>query len=354
MNYAFEILKSNKLLNQLYNGDFLELLPSFLKMWQEPHRHYHSINHLNKILENIQRFQKLNPYKYKDVLEAVALFHDIVYNPLSKTNKEDSATFFFNSLDKQAKDKYLNEIELIHNIILSTTYNSPLDQNNENFGQYLNFWYLDLYDLIENNVGTIINNEKLIFREFQHYSPKIYFENKKKFIESIGKTTGMLKEGLNTLNSFISSWKPNIGIYCGSFNPFHVGHGNVLEKAEKIFDKVVIAQGDNPNKNSMDLIELQLTLPFHEVYRYHGLTTNFLNNYQRENNCNVTLIRGLRNGYDLQYELNYLSTMKDICPNINCVHILSDNQHYHISSSSIRELKRFNSVPESYYYNKYR
>src|SRR5688572_6111322 len=48
--------------------------------------------------------------------------------------------------------------------------------------------------------------------------------------------------------AFLSAFQPNIGVFAGSFNPFHRGHLNVLEKAERIFDKVIIAFGRNPEK----------------------------------------------------------------------------------------------------------
>ena len=54
---------------------------------------------------------------------------------------------------------------------------------------------------------------------------------------------------LTHLIDYLSNFKPNIGLFAGSFNPFHKGHYNVLIKAEMIFDKVIIAFGANPEKN---------------------------------------------------------------------------------------------------------
>ena len=48
----------------------------------------------------------------------------------------------------------------------------------------------------------------------------------------------------------LETWRPKIGLYAGSFNPFHKGHLNIIMKAEEIFDKVIIARGINPTKKN--------------------------------------------------------------------------------------------------------
>ena len=125
-----------------------------------------------------------------------------------------------------------------------------------------------------------------------------------------------------------------IGIYAGSFNPFHVGHYNILEKAEKIFDKVIIARGVNPEKNNMKT-PLPNSLSNREVFEYSGLLTDFINTLPYDN---ITLIRGLRNSVDLQYEMNQYRYLQDLMPEIQVVSIFCDKEYEHISSSGIRLL----------------
>ena len=55
----------------------------------------------------------------------------------------------------------------------------------------------------------------------------------------------------------------------------------------------------------------------------------------------VTVIRGLRNGHDLDYEANQLSFLKEIKPDIKVVYIPCDKKYEHISSSAIRSLEKF-------------
>lgn len=132
--------------------------------------------------------------------------------------------------------------------------------------------------------------------------------------------------------------KSNIGIYAGSFNPFHVGHYNILQKAEKIFDKVIIARGKNNSKN-IPFIELpQEILSSRRVEYYDGLLTDFLDSLGYD----VTLIRGLRNSTDLHYELNQYRFLQDLKPDIKVISIFCDKEFEHISSTAIRELAIFN------------
>jgi len=130
-----------------------------------------------------------------------------------------------------------------------------------------------------------------------------------------------------------------VAVYAGSFNPFHKGHYNILQKAEKIFDKVIIARGYNPEKKN-DLVALPNIIMNRAVMQYSGLLTDFIQTLPFEN---ITLIRGLRNSVDLQYEMNQYRYLQDLMPSIQMVSIFCDKEYEHISSSGIRTLSIFGS-----------
>jgi pantetheine-phosphate adenylyltransferase len=130
-----------------------------------------------------------------------------------------------------------------------------------------------------------------------------------------------------------------IGVYAGSFNPFHRGHYNILQKAEKIFDKVIIARGINPEKNN-DLVPFPKILESRAFMNYNGLLTDFIKTLPYDN---VTIIRGLRNSVDLQYELNQYRYFQDLMPEVQVVSLFCDKEFEHISSSGIRALSTFGS-----------
>jgi len=139
-----------------------------------------------------------------------------------------------------------------------------------------------------------------------------------------------------------------LAVYCGSFSPFHIGHQNIVDKMEKIFGygNILIAIGVNPSKTSTDISELQIRatklsknmdVPV-EVY------TTFLHELiekKEKEGYHVILVRGLRNGDDLDYEDNQLKFIKDFKKDINVVFIRCDEEFEHISSSAIRQLESF-------------
>ena len=131
-----------------------------------------------------------------------------------------------------------------------------------------------------------------------------------------------------------------VAVYAGSFNPFHRGHYNILQKAEKIFDKVIIARGVNPDKKNEFVWSMPKILESRTIMSYNGLLTDFIKTLPYDN---VTIIRGLRNSVDLQYELNQYRYFQDLMPEVQVVSLFCDKEFEHISSSGIRALSTFGS-----------
>jgi pantetheine-phosphate adenylyltransferase len=137
-----------------------------------------------------------------------------------------------------------------------------------------------------------------------------------------------------------------LAIYAGSFNPFHIGHLNIVEKAERIFGKgnVLIAIGVNPEKvNNSDALPRAKEISKNigrNVEVYHTFLHELIEKKESEG-YKVILIRGLRNGDDLAYEDNQLKFINDFKKDIDVVFFRCDEQFQHISSSAIRNLQTF-------------
>lgn len=143
---------------------------------------------------------------------------------------------------------------------------------------------------------------------------------------------------VKTENKYYTEYrKPNIALMTGSYNPFHKGHYNILQKAEKIFDKVIVAKGVNSDKNT-EIFDFPEQLKYRQLTSYSGLLTDFIDTLKYD----VTIIKGLRNSTDLQYELTQYRYLQELKPNIKVISIFCDKEFEHISSSSIRILKKFN------------
>lgn len=126
-------------------------------------------------------------------------------------------------------------------------------------------------------------------------------------------------------------------MFAGSFSPFHKGHYNVLQKAEKLFDKVIIAFGKNPAKD-VHSWPVPKTISNRQITSYNSLLTDHIDSFGYE----VTVIRGLRNSTDFQYEQNQYRYIQELKPDIKIINIFCDKEFEHISSSGIRTLEKYN------------
>ena len=132
-----------------------------------------------------------------------------------------------------------------------------------------------------------------------------------------------------------------IAIYPGSFDPITNGHLDILERATKIFDKVIVLVANNGNKNSrfnvnerVEMIkEAVEDMPNVEVDSYDGLTVK----YAKEHNAH-TLIRGLRAVSDFEYEFRLASANEFADFDIDMVFFMARGDKTFISSSAILEL----------------
>lgn len=189
---------------------------------------------------------------------------------------------------------------------------------------YLTFGLLTEASLIQSEINLFAEELVLTwpkYRENRIAHVSEFYENKAEALAIV---------------SFLSSWKPRIGVYAGSFNPFHKGHLNILQKAESLFDKVIVARGSNPEKD-VHTFDLPQVLKSRQVDNYDTLLTDYLETLEYQ----VILIRGLRNATDFQYELNQYRYLTDLKPDVQVVSIFCDKEFEHISSSGIRTLQKF-------------
>ncbi len=130
-----------------------------------------------------------------------------------------------------------------------------------------------------------------------------------------------------------------IGIYPGSFNPFHIGHENILKKAEQIFDDVLVLRGLNllkpqlVNEHPLGLVDIE----------YNGLLTDEIKRLlgKTEDKREFFVIRGFRNLKDIEYQQEQDFWCKKLYPEFKSIYIECDEEFKHISSTAIRQLELY-------------
>lgn len=333
---------------ELYYGTFSEIvekytnipLENLIQKWNEPHRKFHKLEHLNAVLAGLTlQEEDVKSEDDWDALVLAAFFHDSFYVPGDKQNEVKSVEIMNSFVRYELQDHPV--VKLARDIILDT---AQITENKT--GLFNIFQKADCWGLIYWNFEDILPYEEKIFKEFQRFSWENYKKGRVDFLRNSAKVFKKNSETLNRLADYVEHRRPKIGIYAGSFNPFHRGHLNILEQAEKIFDKVVIAYGINPDKERRKP-SVPNTISNREVIIYEGLLPTVLKNYETTG-CEVTLIRGLRNEYDLNYEQNLISFVRDYMPNVRVTFLLCDKEFEHVSSGAIRSLSKFNADISKY------
>ena len=130
-------------------------------------------------------------------------------------------------------------------------------------------------------------------------------------------------------------------MYPGTFDPFTNGHNDLVRRACRIFDHVVVAIAANPGKAPLFSLEQRMALarrvladvPNVEVAGYSGLTVNFA----REHGLNA-IVRGLRAVSDFEFEFQLATMNRHLSSEVETVFLTPTEQFNFISSTLIREI----------------
>lgn len=130
-------------------------------------------------------------------------------------------------------------------------------------------------------------------------------------------------------------------LFPGTFDPFTNGHLDIVQKGLNLFDKVIIAVGENASKKTMFDLDTRIKWiqncftnePRIEVRHYSGLTIQFCQEVEAQ-----YILRGLRTIGDFEYEKQIAMVNSDLAPTIQSVFVLSEQKYTAVSSTVIRDL----------------
>ena len=141
-----------------------------------------------------------------------------------------------------------------------------------------------------------------------------------------------------------------IAIYPGTFDPITYGHIDVIKKALKLFDKIIVAVSETTNKdylfssverinivNKSLFTDLKLNKKKIAVVSFNSLTTDLCKKY----NSNV-ILRGLRAVSDFEYEFQLAGMNRKLNNNIETLFLMSDVENQIISSKFVKEIVKLN------------
>ena len=141
-----------------------------------------------------------------------------------------------------------------------------------------------------------------------------------------------------------------IAIYPGTFDPITYGHIDVIKKALKLFDKIIVGVSDVSNKNylfsSEERIEIVNKALFKDlklnkkkiiVVSFGSLTTDLCKKYK----SNI-ILRGLRAVSDFEYEFQLAGMNRKLNQNIETIFLMSDVENQIISSRFVKEIVKLN------------
>lgn len=135
-----------------------------------------------------------------------------------------------------------------------------------------------------------------------------------------------------------------VAVYTGTFDPVHLGHLDIIERGCRVFDRLIVAVGINPDKSPLLSIEERVALLREvtgrfgnvDVEPFTGLAVHFVR--QVGGSC---MLRGLRTTSDMEYEFTMSLANMTLDSEIETVFLMAKDIYSHLSSSLLKQIAAF-------------
>lgn len=145
--------------------------------------------------------------------------------------------------------------------------------------------------------------------------------------------------------------KERIALVPGSFDPITLGHVDVIERAARLFDKVVVVVAQNAEKTYMFTKDQRLDIAKAAISHIENAEAVFCDGIVAELGMQIgatALIKGVRDAKDLEYEAVIAKVNKGIAPEIETVLLCADESVKSVSSTAVRKLISYGMPIEKY------
>ena len=134
---------------------------------------------------------------------------------------------------------------------------------------------------------------------------------------------------------------PRVAVYTGTFDPVHLGHLDIIQRGSRLFERLIVGVGINPDKATLFSVEERVNLLREvvsgfrnvEVQPFTGLAVRFV----REAGARI-MIRGLRTLSDMEYEFTMSLMNLHLDPAIETVFLMAKEEFSHVSSTLLRQI----------------
>lgn len=142
-----------------------------------------------------------------------------------------------------------------------------------------------------------------------------------------------------------------IAVCPGSFDPITVGHLDLIERAARIFDEVIVCVAINGEKRTMftpqERLEMAQAAVAHLPNVRAEVSEGLLADFAREKGA-CALVKGARNGMDFDWEYQLAQINRDLMPQLDTVLLPARPGHVHISSTMVRDMIRYHQNLDHY------
>ncbi len=134
-----------------------------------------------------------------------------------------------------------------------------------------------------------------------------------------------------------------VGLYPGTFDPITLGHYDIIKRAAKLVDTLVIGVAMNPGKNPLFSVQERVQMVQKMTLEFPGTNfevkpfNNLLMHFAEECNASI-IVRGLRAVSDFEYEFQMVGMNRRLNSEIETVFLMASDQHQFIASSLVKEI----------------